>query len=90
MDTAAADLPELLTFREGKLWVCAWRRLDVVSQGETEREAVDRMYRIIAGYAIIDAREGREPCSSLKPPRPELLAEWEARSAAEHGRALLH
>ena len=82
--------PELFTFREGDHWICAWRRLDVVTQGDTEREAVDRIYRVIAGYAIVDAREGRAPCSSLRPPSPELLAEWEARAAAEHGHPLLH
>ncbi len=82
--------PELFTFREGAHWICAWRRLDVVTQGDTEREAVDRIYRVIAGYAIVDAREGRLPLSSLRPPRPELLAEWEARSTAEHTATLLH
>jgi hypothetical protein len=75
---------EFLTFREGSMWICVWRRYDVVSQGKTEKEACERMLRIIVACVLDDLAEGRAPLSSLRPPSEELLARWTAAHARSH------
>lgn len=80
------DDPEFFSFREGKSWICAWRRFDVVSQGPTEKEAYSRMLRTIAAYAVDMAHDGTlTTFGVLKKPDDLLLARWRRSHRATHG-----
>jgi hypothetical protein len=75
---------EFFTWREGVHWICAWRRYDVVSHGDTEKEACERMIRQLAGYMIEFARQGK-PIGDLRRPSANLLARWRRLHNAAHG-----
>jgi hypothetical protein len=77
--------PEFYTFREGRMWICAWRRFDVVVQGPTEKIAQERMMHTVAAYAIDCAREGTLKLGNVKRPTPGLLAQWRHSHLASHG-----
>jgi len=80
---------EILTFKEGDLWVAAWIRRDFVGQGSSEHLAVDRLLRTIALTAILNTEEGKEPIDDLAPP-PERLAYYHRAHGAEHPKGLDH
>jgi hypothetical protein len=68
---------EIFTFREGKMWIAAWRRFDLVAQGKTEREACERLLRQIAFQAIWDAVDGNlKEFGSCKPSPAALVTRW--------------
>jgi hypothetical protein len=68
---------EIYTFREGKSWIAAWVRFDLVAQGATEREAVDVLMRTIACQAIWDAIDGNlTTFGSARKPTRALLQRW--------------
>jgi len=79
------DVPdEVLTFREGAMWIAAWRRFDVVAQGETEAEAVNRLLRTMGSQCLCDAMDGRRPFEGVAAPPVDVVAGWEAKHQAEH------
>ncbi len=68
---------EILTFKEGKMWIACWSRFDVVAQGKTEKEACLRLERTIAFQAIGDAEIGNlKSFGSCKKPSQGLLRRW--------------
>lgn len=80
------QLTEIFTFREGKMWIAAWRRFDVLAQGKTERVAIDRLIRSIAHQAIYDAIDGNlSSFGSAKPVPAKLLDEWQLAHVRTHG-----
>ncbi len=82
---AVVEEPEFYTFREGRMWICAWKRFDVVSQGKTEKEACERMLRSVAAYAIDCARDGNLVLGKVKKPTKALLDRWRRSHLAAHG-----
>jgi hypothetical protein len=78
---------EFLTFREDSMWICAWRRFDVVTQGRTQKEAHERMLRTLAAIMIEAASDGTLTAPNhLRVPSDALLRSWivaAARGAAE-------
>ena len=77
--------PEFYTFREGRMWICAWRRFDVVTQGRTEKLAYERMLRSVAAYAIDCASDGSLVLGPVKKPTAALLARWRKAHMSAHG-----
>lgn|GEM_PF-2319831 len=76
---------EILTFREGDVWVAVWVRFDLLAQGDTEREAVQRLVRTIAHQAIADAERGDlNSFGSAPPVSRELLRRWRGAHARSH------
>jgi len=72
-----AKPPEVFLFREGSMWIAAWRRFDLVAQGRTKSGALDRLLRLIAAQAMNDAADGNlESFGTCKRPPPELLERW--------------
>lgn len=68
---------EIVTFKEGKSWIAAWSRFDLVAQGKTKREAVTRLVNQIAWTAITDAYMGNlKTFGSAKPVSKALLKRW--------------
>lgn len=39
---------EVYTFKEGKHWIACWRRFDIIAQGDTEKDAVEKLIKTIA------------------------------------------
>jgi hypothetical protein len=78
---------EFFTFKEGEVWICAWKRWDIVTQGQTEQIATGRMLRAIASYAIDMSRDGTmKAFGTLKHPTLALLTQWRRAHEATHGR----
>lgn len=76
---------EVLTFREGKMWIAVWRRFDVVAQGKTEKIALQRLIKTIASQAIWDAADGTlKTFGSAGPPPPDVLKRWEKSHLRTH------
>src|SRR5208337_4685315 len=68
---------EVYTWKEGKMWLAAWRRFDLVAQGRNEREAFDRLIQAIAFQAIFDAEDGKlKSYGSCQPVSEVLLRKW--------------
>lgn len=68
---------EIFTFKDGVFWIAAWRRYDIVEQGSTEIDAINRLWRAIANHALSDAAEGLIPLSTCPQPPAEVIATWE-------------
>ena len=78
--------PEFFTFREGSMWICAWSRFDLVTQGPTEKEACMRMLKVIAGTLILAAEAGALSAPGfLRPVPPAILKRWRRAHYASHG-----
>jgi hypothetical protein len=76
---------EVFTFREGKMWIAAWRRFDIVAQGKTSKEALTRLLHTIAIQAVCDAKEGRLKTFGSCPTVPaNLVAKWRRSHNATH------
>lgn len=72
---------EIFTWRDGRAWIAAWRRRDLIAQGPDEKTAVERLIQTIAFTWLIKERDGGE----LPPPPPEeSLRRWTAKHEAEH------
>lgn len=81
---------EILTFKsEGHddCWIACWVRRDVLAQGPTEVEAVNRLFKIIAFEWIMreEAKAKNELIAELEPPPVEVLAEWLKSHNETHG-----
>ena len=75
---------EILTFTEGDAWIAGWTRYDIVAQGNTEVEAVDRLFQGIAGQCIIEAMHGERPLENAKPPPEHVLECWKKSYQESH------
>ena len=83
--TTERDVPDdVFTFREGSHWIAAWRHYDCVSQGETEREATDRLLQAMGAQCLWDAMDGRQPFADVPKPPSDVLAEWERKHREAH------
>jgi hypothetical protein len=67
------------------MWICAWRRFDVVSQGRTEKIACERMLRTVAAYTIDCAKDGTLKLGTVKKPTKALLERRRRAHLATHG-----
>jgi len=77
---------EIFTFKEDGVWVACWRRFDVVTQGNSEEDAVDRLFACIAQQAIGDAELGNLTSFGSAPLVPaSLLNHWKEEHAKSHG-----
>jgi hypothetical protein len=76
---------EILTFKEGDVWIAAWSRFDILAQGPTELEACERLIRSIAVQVIFDAQDGklRKLGSCPKVPR-DLLKRYKQAHNFQH------
>ena len=77
-------LPEFLTWREGKSWLCGWQRCDILTQGRTEAEANERMARVVCAWVL----EITDPVATTKhfpKHRPDVLRKWGAAHRRTHG-----
>jgi len=84
--TTSREVPDdVFTFQEGTHWIACWRHYDVVTQGSTETEAVERLLRTLGAQCIWDAMDGNKPFDNVKPPPPELVVEWQEKHRAAHG-----
>ena len=71
---------EVLTFREGKSWIAAWTRFDILTQGPTEKIAFERLLRTIACEVLFRASDGESVVLGNCPKPPEeVVASWRAR-----------
>jgi hypothetical protein len=72
---------EILTWTEGvgtkQVWLAAWKRFDLLTQGPTEKKAVERLFMSIATQAIWEASDGNlKTFGSCKKPPRNVLKEW--------------
>jgi hypothetical protein len=79
---------EILTFFDKVAWVACWIRYDIVAQGETEKQAVDRLLRAISYHCIYDAKRPRALLKEVPKPSPKLVDEWKRRHELAHPPAL--
>jgi len=89
--TTEREVPDdIFVFPEGDMWIAAWRHYDMVAQGKTKKEAVERLIRTMGCQCLWDAMDGRKPFSMLGPAPPDVLAEWERRHHETIERERLH
>ncbi len=77
----------LYVFPEGNMWIVACKHYDVVTQGETRQEALDRFFKTMTVEVLMRASMAAngEKVELLPPaPPPELVASWAQRHAAAH------
>ena len=72
---------EILTWTEGvgpkQVWLAAWKRFDLLTQGPTQKKAVERLFMTIATHALWDAIDGNlKTFGSCKKPPPSVLKKW--------------
>lgn len=83
--TTEREVPDdIFTFQEGTHWIAAWRHYDLVSQGATENEAVERLIRLMGSQCLWDAMDGHQPFHNVPKPPPELVVEWERKHLEAH------
>lgn len=75
---------EILTFKEGGVWVACWTLLDVVSQASTERGAISSLLETIAYQCVLSHRHGHKPLEHLPPPTAAVLEYWRKKHAEDH------
>lgn len=54
----------ILTFKDGEFWIACWGLYDLMAQGKTEQEAIDRLKITIAGQIMVDIANNRRPLHS--------------------------
>ena len=57
----------VLLFRDGPVWVSQCLDYDLNSQGQTPRDAVASVARVVATRALLDMKAGIEPLSQMRP-----------------------
>ena len=72
---------EILTWTEGvgpkQVWLAAWKRFDLLTQGPTQKKAVERLFMTIATHALWDAIDGNlKTFGSCKKPPHSVLKKW--------------
>lgn len=80
----------LYLFPEGEMWIVACKFYDVVAQGKTKEEALERFFRTFSVeilWRAEDASKGEQTDLLPPPPPPEVLASWQKRHAEHHYRA---
>lgn len=75
---------EILTFRDGEMWVACWKHYYVCAQGESETQAVDRLFRTIAIEALIRARDCEGTFFECPVPAERLVQYWRLLHDEEH------
>jgi hypothetical protein len=83
--TTERDVPDdIFTFRDGQMWIAAWRYYDMVAQGDTEDEATERLLYTMGAQCMWDAMDGNKPFENVPTPPPDVLADWERRHREAH------
>jgi hypothetical protein len=68
---------EIYTFKEGTHWIAAWRRFDLVAQGDTAVGAIEMLQKVIANTAIWAAIDGNLPTfGNCSPPPEGVRKQW--------------
>lgn len=83
--TIANVRAQIVTFQEGAAWIAAWRHYDIVEQGVTEEQAIDRLYLAILATVMSDVADGHTPLASTPKPPKEILTRWESAHRRQHG-----
>lgn len=73
--------PLIYVFPEGSMYIAACHYFDIVTQGKTRQQAIERFYRTFTFEVLLRIDETTGQVKDLPPPPPpDVLASWRKRA----------
>ncbi len=73
--------PWIYVFPEGEMFIAACHYFDIVTQGKTRQEAIERFYKTFTFEVMLRVDEKTGKVKDMPPPPPPaVLADWRMRS----------